>query len=283
MTSGDKSIYSLLADAGDEEALLDSRILEEELQGEALLLAAARRAKGEPLAYILGHRHFYKEDYKVTPDVLIPRSDSELLVESALMFTGALDIPTGDVLKIPSGDIGDALSFADFCTGSGCVGISVFNELTRKGIKATGILTDISDGALTVTRENISNLALKDGLSAIKSDILKDDPVLEGLDFITANPPYISDCEMRELDRDISLYEPHLALRADMDGLEFYPQVFSKAYKALREGGMVFAEHGYMQGERVRQICIDAGFVDVMTLKDYGGNDRVTLGRKYAG
>ena len=273
----------MLLEAGDEEALLDSRLLIEELHGEALLSAAKRRAEGEPLAYILGHRHFYKEDYKVTPAVLIPRPDSELLVESALMFSGALDIPTGDVLNIRVSEKKDTVRFADLCTGSGCVGISVFNELIRKGIKATAILTDISDEAIAVAKENIASQSLAEGLTIIRNDILKGSLDLKDLDLVTANPPYISDAEMKELGRDVSLFEPHLALRADMDGLEFYPHVFTKAYKALRNGGMIFAEHGYLQGEAVRKIAMEAGFTDVMTLKDYGGNERVTAGRKHAG
>lgn len=282
MTSGNESILRLLEEAGDEEALLDSRLLEEELQQEALLEAAKRRAAGEPLAYILGHRHFYKEDYKVTPDVLIPRADSELLVEAALMFCNALDMPTGDVLKIKACSCTD-VRFADICTGTGCVGISLFNELTRKGIKAAGMLTDISKGALEVAGRNVSSVALVSGLGIYPNDILHDELPFEELDLITANPPYISDMEMNELTKDVLCFEPHLALRADMDGLEFYGPLFTKAYKALRLGGMVFAEHGYLQGESVRKICIAAGFEDVMTLKDYGGNDRVTCGVKHAG
>ena len=95
MTTGD--VLKLLTESGDEEAQIDTRILCEEFEGEALSLAAARRAKGEPLAYILGHRHFWREDYLVVPGVLIPRADTELLVECAIRFCGCHDLATGDV------------------------------------------------------------------------------------------------------------------------------------------------------------------------------------------
>ena len=280
MTSGE--ILKLLADSGDEEAQIDARILCEELEGEALSLAAVRRAKGEPLAYILGHRHFWRDDFKVVPGVLIPRPDTELVVECALRFCGIHDLATGDVLDIPVSAFSE-IRFADFCTGTGCIGISIANELQAKGIKVSGLLTDISGTALSAAKDNVSAL-VKDpsAVKIVRNDILKDD--IDGeFNFIVSNPPYITDSEMNELDSVVKEYEPDLALRGGTDGLDFYETIFIKSYASLVPGGAVFAEHGYLQGEMVRELCRKAGFETVGTVRDYGNNERVTWGIKHAG
>lgn len=281
MTSGD--VLKLLTDAGDDEALTDSRILCEELEGEALALAAARRAKGEPLAYILGHRHFWREDYKVIPGVLIPRADTEILVECALRFLGCHDLATGDVLDIPVSGMKNDVSFADICTGTGCVGISIANELVSHGFNVNGIITDISDAALSVAEDNIGDqLRSRSSLKAVRHDILNDELTGE-FSFIVSNPPYITDSEMEELDDAVKDHEPDLALRGGTDGLDYYGTIFKKSFQALIPGGAVFVEHGYLQGEQVRRLCREAGFSTVGTVRDYGGNDRVTWGIKDAG
>jgi release factor glutamine methyltransferase len=273
----------LLTESGDEEAQIDTRILCEEFEGEALSLAAARRAKGEPLAYILGHRHFWREDYKVLPGVLIPRSDTEILVECAIRFCGCHDLATGDVLSVPVSGLSGKVRFADICTGTGCAGISVANELLSHGLSVDGILTDISDAALETAGTNAGAL-LKEtsALQVIRNDILKDE--LPGVyDFIISNPPYITDLEMDELDSSVKYYEPDLALRGGTDGLDFYEIIFKKSITALVPAGAVFVEHGYLQGEAVRALCKQAGFDSVGTVRDYGGNERVTWGIKHAG
>ena len=281
MTSGD--VLKLLTESGDEEAQIDTRILCEEFEGEALSLAAARRAKGEPLAYILGHRHFWREDYRVVPGVLIPRADTELLVECAIRFCGCHDLATGDVLDIPVSVDKKEICFADICTGTGCAGISIANELLSHGFKVDGILTDISETALETAGNNIeSQLKKASVLKVIRNDILNDE--LSGkFDFVVSNPPYITDSEMEELDRGVSEYEPELALRAGAAGLDFYGSIFEKSFASLVPGGAVFVEHGYLQGEAVRKLCKDAGFDMVGTVKDYGGNERITWGIKHAG
>ena len=284
MTAGNREeIERILEQAGDIESEIDSRILTEELNAEALEDAVRRRASGEPLAYILGHRHFYREDYRVVPGVLIPRSDSELLVECALQYLGHLDMPIGDVAKIKSSGITESVRFADLCTGTGCIGISLANELKRRGTSVSGILTDISDTALKVAKENVSRCcSCPESVEVIRHDILAD-PLGGSFCIIVSNPPYVTDSEMRELDREVSEYEPHLALEGGADGLRFYGTILAKAYAALIPGGAVMVEHGYLQGEAVRKLCEKAGFEGIMTLKDYGGNDRVTAGFKHAG
>ena len=281
MTSGE--VLKLLTDSGDEEASVDAKILCEELKGEALSLAAARRAKGEPLAYILGHRHFWREDYKVMPGVLIPRADTAILVECALRFCGCHELATGDVLGIPvSGDLKE-LSFADLCTGTGCVGISIANELVSHGFDVKGILTDISDTALEVATCNLNErFTGGSALEVLRNDVTGDD--LPGrFSFIVTNPPYITDKEMEELDGSVRDFEPEIALRGGPDGLALYESIAKKSFKALVPGGALFAEHGYKQGDGVREIFKAAGFETVGTVKDYGNNERVTWGIKHAG
>ena len=280
MTSGE--ILKLLADSGDEEAALDARILCEELEGEALSLAAMRRAKGEPLAYILGHRHFWREDYKVMPGVLIPRADTELLVECALRFCGCHELATGDVLGIPVSEELKNIRFADICTGTGCIGISIANELILHGHEINGFLTDISDTALEVASCNLKEQYTGGStLEVLRNDISNDD--LPGrFTFIVTNPPYITDMEMEELDATVRNYEPEIALRGGPDGLDLYESIAKKSFEALMPGGALFAEHGYLQGESVRKIFNASGFEKVGTVRDYGNNERVTWGIRHA-
>ncbi|MCR5328098.1 MAG: peptide chain release factor N(5)-glutamine methyltransferase [Saccharofermentans sp.] len=281
-TSGKDGMLDILQQAGDDEAVLDLRILREEFEGKALEDAVKRRASGEPLAYILGYRHFYKECYKVCPGVLIPRPDTEVVVEAACRFLGINKMATGDLLGIPpySKDISD-IKFADFCTGTGCIGISIANEIVRSGIRASGYLIDISDTAVETAGANIQSQAIKpEDITLIKHDVLGSCPGLEKLDFIVSNPPYITNSEMEELDRSVRDFEPDLALRAGNTGLDFYGPILNISKALLKEGGALIVEHGYLQGDMVREIFEQGGLKNCMTIRDYGGNPRVTLGIK---
>ena len=282
MTSGNEELLELLKRSGDDEAELDLKILLEELKGEDLLKAVTRRASGEPLAYILGYRHFYKECYKVCPGVLIPRADTEILVESALKFLGLNVMATGDVLNVPEyrKEIAD-IRFADLCTGTGCIGISIANEIVRAGGNTKGYLIDISDTAIGVSISNVESQALKpEDIKVIKHDVLSSCPELEKLDFIVSNPPYITNSEMEELESVVKDHEPDLALRAGDDGLDFYGPLVEYAKNLLKDGGALMVEQGCAQGEAVRRIFGQGGLKNIMTIRDYGGNDRVTLGIK---
>jgi release factor glutamine methyltransferase len=282
MISGNEELLELLKRSGDDEAELDLKILSEELKGEDLLKAVTRRASGEPLAYILGYRNFYKECYKVCPGVLIPRADTEILVESALKFLGLNVMATGDVLNVPEyrKEIAD-IRFADLCTGTGCIGISIANEIVRAGGNTKGYLIDISDTAIGVSISNVESQALKpEDIKVIKHDVLSSCPELEKLDFIVSNPPYITNSEMEELESVVKDHEPDLALRAGDDGLDFYGPLVECAKKLLKDGGALMVEHGCAQGEAVRRIFGQGGLKNIMTIRDYGGNDRVALGIK---
>lgn len=246
--------------------------------------AVRKRASGVPVAYIVGRQAFYREEYKVTPSVLIPRADTELLVETALRFLGALDFPAGDVNLVPeSSERLTSPRILDLCTGTGCVGISVLNALLSKGIPAQAVLSDISEEALAVARDNIeSQAADKTAAKAVRLDVLSDE-LPEGLgvfDVITANPPYINSDDMKALDREVKDHEPHLALAGGDDGLDFYLPICKLSHKCLREGGILAVEHGCDQGGQVSQTLMTQGFNNVKVLKDFGGNDRVTFGIK---
>ncbi len=282
MTTGNDQFLELLKGSGDEEALLDLKILEEEFEGNALEEAVKRRADGEPLAYILGYRHFYKECYKVAPGVLIPRADTEIVVESAAKFLGINKMATGDVLNVPEygKDLSD-IRFADLCTGTGCIGISVANEIVRAGGGVTGYLIDISDTAIGISTENVQSQAVRsETLKVIKHDVLGSVPELGALDFIVSNPPYITNKEMDELDSVVKDHEPDLALRAGDTGLDFYGPILNIAKALLKDGGALIVEHGYEQGDSVRRIFEQGGLKNCMTIRDYGGNQRVTVGIK---
>ena len=280
MTSGNELLLGLLKGSGDDEAELDLKILCGEFEGEALEEAVKRRASGEPLAYILGYRHFYKECYKVCPGVLIPRADTEVLVESALRFLGLDKLATGDILGIPLyiKEFTD-IRFADLCTGTGCIGISLANEIVRANRNVSGIFADISDAAVDTAKTNISTQALRpECLSVIKRDVRADIPELGKLDLIVSNPPYITDSEMEELDSVVKDHEPDLALRAGDTGLDFYEPLLDLAKEHLKTGGALMVEHGFGQGAAVKQIFEHGGLKNCMTIRDYGSNPRVTLG-----
>ncbi|MCQ2483324.1 MAG: peptide chain release factor N(5)-glutamine methyltransferase [Clostridia bacterium] len=277
LSSGSSSNLSLNTDSN----------LNSALQIEACFDACRRVAAGEPLPYITGHQAFYREDYFVDSNVLIPRPDTEILVEAALKFCGACEFPMGDINKVSKGAVskGDFLHFADFCTGTGCVGISVTNQLTLSGYDVDAYLTDVSSEALRVCNRNVSSQLSSISKEAASVKVvncdLRDHARMlrliktESLDFIVSNPPYITGDEMKLLDKSVADYEPELALYGGEDGLEFYYLLAEYGKTFLKKGAAIICEHGYDQGDAVRAIFINEGYSNVITLKDYGGNDRV--------
>ena len=288
MSGNINKAIEVLTEAGidHEDARFDIGVLFTEFgeDGKAFDEAVMKRAAGVPVAYIVGRQPFYREEYKVTPSVLIPRADTELLVETALRFLGALDLAAGDVNLVPeSAEPLTSPRILDLCTGTGCVGISVLNSLLAKGIRAQAVLADISDEALAIARENIeSQAADKSAIRAMKIDAMAGElPAgLGHFDVITANPPYINSVDMKALDKEVKDHEPHLALAGGEDGLDFYLPICKLSHKCLRQGGMLAVEHGYDQAEGVSQTLMAQGFNNVKVLKDFGGNDRVTFGIK---
>ena len=217
--------------------------------------AVERRAAREPLQYIIGSVGFYREEYKVTPDCLIPRSDTEILVDYA-------------VEHIPKGE-----AFADLCSGSGCIGIS-----TLKNTKDTRCDSyDISDGAIALTKENAELNGVSDRINVIKKDLLRED--IDGEYFaILSNPPYIPRSVYLELEKEI-FSEPEIAFVGGEDGLVFYEKFIPMCIDRIKSGGFIAFEIGYDQGESLAKLArlYSCSFE---LIKDYSGNDRVVILRK---
>lgn len=216
----------------------------------------ARRSEGEPVAYLVGRRGFRKLDLAVTPDTLIPRPETELLVELALAR-----IPAGNDARI-----------ADLGTGSGAIALAIAVERPRAHVVAT----DRSDAALAVAHANaranaIANVEFRSGdwFAPLAG---------ERFDIIASNPPYIADDDPHLSQGDLR-FEPRAALSSGRDGLDAIRSIVRDAPAHLRDGGWLLLEHGHDQGEAVRALLLHAGFAEVETVQDLEARDRVALGR----
>ncbi|MGN7724378.1 peptide chain release factor N(5)-glutamine methyltransferase [Luteimonas sp. 22616] len=215
----------------------------------------ARRAAGEPVAYLLGTRGFWRFDLAVTPDTLIPRPETELLVELALA-------------RIPAQS---AAQVADLGTGSGAIALAIASERPQARVVAV----DISGDALEVARGNAAALDL-DNVEFRRGDWLS--PLAgERCDLIASNPPYIAEGDAHLAQGDLR-FEPRGALASGADGLEAIRIIAAAAPAHLRDGGWLLVEHGWEQGAAVRALFEAAGLVDVATEPDLEQRDRVTLG-----
>lgn len=215
-----------------------------------------RRRQGEPLAYVLGEWDFYGNRFRVTPDVLIPRGDTEWLCDAAVQ--AAKKLPAPHVL--------------DLCCGSGCIGISLALAVPRAQV----IAVDCSAAALAITRENAVRHGLgKPRFEAIQADALQPHSIGGEFDIVVTNPPYITAQEMRELDNSVDAYEPHLALCGGEDGMDFYRAMAYRPAFRLKTGGLLFAECGWKQGEQVAELFRAAGWIDVCLQCDLAGIPRI--------
>ena len=202
-------------------------------QSKALQGLVERRAGGEPVQYITAHQEFFKLDFEVTPDVLIPRPETELIVETAL-----------ELLKDDPAPV-----FADIGTGSGCIGISLLRELHG----ARAIATDISPAALSVAQRNAERHGVADRLDLLESDCFSALDANASFTLIASNPPYVSEDELKTVPREVR-YEPRAALAAGSDGLSVIRRLLSEAPPFLRPGGYFVFEIGFGQREAVEQL-----------------------------
>lgn len=211
-----------------------------------------KRSERYPLQYITHTAYFYGAEYYVDESVLIPRFDTENLVEL--------------VLKNEK----DAKNFLDMCTGSGCIAIAIKDNL--KGINATA--ADISEAALKVAKKNADGHCAD--ITFIHSDLFEN---IDGkYDFIVSNPPYIVKDVISTLMPEVKDYEPANALDGGEDGLDFYRQIIKESPKYLNKKGRLYFEIGYDQGESVSNLMRDAGFEDILVKSDLSGNDRCVMG-----
>ena len=230
--------------------------LDESVAFAALL---ARRAAGEPVAYVLGSRGFYGLDLKVSPAVLIPRPETELLVEAALE-------------RLPT----TPCRVADLGTGSGAIALALANELKIERLDAQVVAVDVSPDALAVARENARklNLAVDFRLGDWCGGLLN-----ETFDMIVSNPPYIRADDEHLAQGDVR-FEPALALASGADGLDAIRAIIACAPAHLKPGGWLLFEHGYDQAEAVAGLLRAAGLAAVESLFDLQGHARVTLGQR---
>ena len=219
---------------------------------EALL---AKREQRIPLQYLLGRQSFMGLDFYVDENVLIPRQDTEILVEEVLRESF------------------DGSRILDICTGSGCILLSLLQYSNH----SSGLGLDLSDGALDVARKNAKALGLSERADFLKSDLLKE---AEGsFDIIVSNPPYIETDVIETLMPEVRDYEPRMALDGKDNGLYFYEQILRQIRPFVKGGTRLYFEIGSGQGKAVEQLVLDAGFVDTEVIRDYAGLDRVVRGR----
>ncbi len=217
-----------------------------------------RRRQGEPVAYLLGEREFYGISLRVDSRVLIPRPDTERLVEVALERTRARSM------------LGTAL---DLCTGSGCVAIAFARA--RPTWRVTAV--DVSPDALEVARDNAHRTGAIRNLRLLEGSLFE--PVgSERFDLVTANPPYIPSAELAELPVDVRDFEPRLALDGGADGLDLVRRIASEARQRLTSGGLLALEICADQGPRALEILSQLGYRELELAQDLGGRDRVVSG-----
>jgi release factor glutamine methyltransferase len=227
-----------------------------------------RASEQEPIAYLTGRAPFFNLEFDVTPDVLIPRPDTETIVEN--------------VLQLARNQVGmDRPRIIDLCTGSGCVAAAIAHHLKTADVVAI----DISPAAVTIAKKNIEALGLSDRVIVEAGDLLEPisrlaDP--RPFDLLTANPPYICSGQIETLDRSVRDYEPLLALDGGIDGLAFHRRILNESPPRLMPGGRVFLEIAFDQGPAALAMAAEHDvFEDARVLRDQAGNDRVlTASRK---
>jgi len=226
-----------------------------------------RCLNNEPVQYLTERTEFYSISLKVSPACLIPRPETELLVERAIEF---LRTRTGTQYV------------CDLCTGSGCIGVAIAKNYPEVKI----IATDICDNALKIAADNIAKYNLTEKIHLLQGDLFK--PIIDQLDvkefdLIACNPPYISHPEMEKLEPNVKNHEPHLALNGGPDGLDIYRRIAAEVGTHLKKDGLLLLEIGYLQGPAVRQLLEDTKiFGDIKVEKDLSSNDRIVSAVKIA-
>lgn len=234
-----------------------------------IIKKAGLRAGNMPLAYITGKAFFMEHEFSVGPDVLIPRRETEILVEETVSLCKGKKIQ--DILE--------------FCTGSGCICISVDRILEKNGKTAFFAATDISQEALSYSSKNKEKISPQGKIEFILHDVMGDDlsPIKafrEKFDIIVSNPPYVRTREISCLDPDINLYEPLTALDGGKNGMDFYDRIIEISLSLLKRNGYLLFEIGFDQKDDVVGLLEDSGVFDKIYVKeDYSKNPRVVVAR----
>ncbi len=219
-----------------------------------------KRAEKMPVKYITGICEFYSLDFFVNSNVLIPRPDTEIIIDKAIK-----EFKKEDNIKI-----------LDLCTGSGCVGISLATQFKNSNVT----LVDISEKALNVANKNIAKHNLKERIHVIKKDILRD-TINEKYDLIVSNPPYINENDYENLEKDVKNYEPKIALLSPVDEYKFYKRIIDVYSDNLNENGIILLEMGYNQWEYLYNYSKNSGKFKLIEIeKDLAGIKRVLVLKK---
>jgi release factor glutamine methyltransferase len=222
-----------------------------------------RAGEHEPVAYLVGRTEFYSIEFEVTPDCLIPRPETELLVQRSIEFLRKRTGPP---------------QVCDLCTGCGVIAVAI----ARNVPDAKVIATDLSEPALAVAARNIEKHKLADRIELRHGDLFEPlVPQLDVFDLIACNPPYVSAPEYETLDRNVKDYEPRLALYAGPDGLDLYRRIVEKVQEFLKPDGILLLEIGHQQGPAVRELLEQTGvFAPIQIDKDLQGHDRVITAQR---
>ena len=267
-----------LRESGVEASTLEARELvcfgtgksREELQRDSRLYASPereaqvrrlveRRMAGEPVAYLIGEWEFYGLPLDISQDVLIPRTDTEVLAEQAIAYIQSL----GECRVL------------DLCAGSGCLGLAIASQAPQARV----ILGEIDDGALKICRQNIRRNGLSGRVTPVQMDAREKPPRSLGeFQCIVSNPPYIPTGDIPGLDASVREYEPHMALDGGADGMDFYRSIAGQWKEALTTGGRLCFEVGIGQADPVLRLMRSQGFGDIQVIKDHHDIPRVVLG-----
>ena len=224
-----------------------------------------RAGLNEPIAYLTGKTEFYSLELEITADCMIPRPETELLVQRAIEY-----------LRTRSG----VQYVCDLCTGSGCIAVAIAKNYPDARV----IATDISAAALEVAARNVEKHRLNERVRLLCGDLFE--PIIKQLDvnqfdLIVCNPPYVSTAEYEKLDKNVKDYEPEFALLAGADGMDVYRKIFEKVDGFLRPGAALMLEIGYAQGPAVKEMLEQTGaFAEIKIEKDFHDNDRIVIARK---
>jgi release factor glutamine methyltransferase len=224
-----------------------------------------RAGQNEPISYLVGKTEFYSMELNVTPDCLIPRPETELLVQRAIEFLRTRQ---------------SKQSVCDLCTGCGCIAVAIAKNFPNAHV----IATDICDKALAVASRNIEKHQLQEKITLLSGDLF--DPIIPHLDsgkfdLIVCNPPYVSEAEYEKLDKNVKDFEPRLALFAGVDGLDIYKKIIEKIDMFLKPDAAFMLEIGYAQSPAIKELLEQTGvFSEIKIEKDFHNNDRIVIANK---
>jgi release factor glutamine methyltransferase len=243
-----------------------------------------RRAAGEPVAYLVGHREFYALDFEVTPDVLIPRPETELVVVGLLDHVTKQQAIENSPLATVSSKQPDPLHegegvvwVADVGTGSGILAVCAAKYIPNAHV----IAVDISPAALAIARRNAAKHGVAERIEFVESDLFAAVATEARFDYIVSNPPYVSTAEIEQLAPDVRKHEPHVALFAGAAGTTVIAPLLQQAAERLKPGGILFVEISPMIAERVEQLIRENSALELLpTLRDLAGHPRVVQGIK---